>query len=404
MYLFFKALLSPLDFRSVRFDDSDRDVVDQQLAYTRALERACIGVYVADENSIFFIPYNTERADDLWHFFDTHSGAIRAYRPFGAAATDDTFKSNPSKYAFNGGIYSPHKRRIYLIPYNQVLSGEWYYIDLLTRRIDVVAGPPVVEVKAYCDAVYCPYSMRIYLVPYNQARESYWHYIDCRSGQVVAYNAISEALATQGAYQGGVYCPIRKRIYFVPYMQANKAHWHYVDCQNGVVVAYEHGLRLGNSSTSSISYEAYHGGVYSPSQRRIYLVPYRQARYAEWHYIDCESGRVVAYENVYSCDDLSVSAEAYRNGVFAPESNRIYLAPFKQAYREEWHYIDCNTGRVIAYQHGSYQVKTVFQKAIHVPKTKKVILLPNDACQYNMLSINSKTASVTQTLLQRWLA
>ena len=375
------------------------EIIDQHFEFTRVLERTCSGVYAIEENLIFLIPYNTDCTNQSWHFVDTLSGVIQVYDALFAT------KFNLSFYAFSGGIYSPLKRRIYLIPYNQVLSGEWYYINLLTRRIEAFSGPPVARQQAYSDAVYCPHSMRIYLVPYNQARESYWHYIDCRSDQVVAYNAISEALAvTQGAYQGGVYCPIRKRIYLVPYMQANQAHWHYVDCQTGRVVAYEHSLRLDFYSDSSIVYAAYHGGVYSPRQQRIYLVPYRQAPFAEWHYIDCESGRVVAYKNVHACGNVFVSIEAYRNGVFAPESNRVYLAPHRQAHRQEWHFIDCTTGRVVAYRHGSYQVKTVFEKAIHVPRTQKIILLPNEASQYNMLSINTKTASVTQTRLQSWLA
>src|SRR5690242_6515210 len=35
---------------------------------------------------------------------------------------------------------------------------------------------------------------------------------------------------------------------------------------------------------------AYSGAVFSPTQNRIYLIPYAQANQTNWHYIDCESG------------------------------------------------------------------------------------------------------------------
>ena len=84
--------------------------------------------------------------------------------------------------------------------------------------------------------------------------------------------------ATNGAYDGGVYSPTQNRIYLVPFAQASKATWHYVDCSTGNVVEYTHGV-------TAIQY-AYLGGVYSPTQNRIYLVPFDQAPKATWHYLD----------------------------------------------------------------------------------------------------------------------
>jgi hypothetical protein len=80
-----------------------------------------------------------------------------------------------------------------------------------------------------------------------------------------------------GAYVGGVYSPTQNRIYLVPHGQADETNWDYIDCATGVVTAYAHGITAVNG--------AYVGGVYSPTQNRIYLVPHGQAPVANWHYI-----------------------------------------------------------------------------------------------------------------------
>lgn len=43
------------------------------------------------------------------------------------------------------------------------------------------------------------------------------------------------------------------------------------------VATYNHGVTAVNN--------AYQGGVYSPTQNRIYLVPYAQASQTKWHFI-----------------------------------------------------------------------------------------------------------------------
>ena len=94
-------------------------------------------------------------------------------------------------------------------------------------------------------------------------------------GSVVAYT--HGATAVVNAYIGGVYSPTQNRIYFVPLAQSNQSVWHYLDCATGSVVAYTHG------ATAVVN--AYVGGVYSPTQNRIYFVPYAQANQSVWHYI-----------------------------------------------------------------------------------------------------------------------
>ena len=83
--------------------------------------------------------------------------------------------------------------------------------------------------------------------------------------------------AVVNGYIGGVFSPGQNRIYLVPFGQANQANWHYIDCATGAVVAYTHGVTAVSDS--------YIGGVFSPGQNRIYLVPLSQASQANWHYI-----------------------------------------------------------------------------------------------------------------------
>jgi hypothetical protein len=63
----------------------------------------------------------------------------------------------------------------------------------------------------------------------------------------------------------------------MPYEQTPQTNWHYIDCADGTVHAYAHGV--------AAEYGTYYGGVYSPTQNRIYLVPFGQANETNWHYI-----------------------------------------------------------------------------------------------------------------------
>jgi hypothetical protein len=137
-----------------------------------------------------------------------------------------------------------------------------------------------------------------------------------------------------GGYSGGVYSPTQNRIYFVPATQANQTTWHYINCNNGSVVGY---------TAPPISSGAYNGGVYSPTQNRIYLAPFAQSTSSTWHYIDCNTGSVVPYTGVI------LGTMAYNGGVYSPIQNRIYFIPFNQSTSTTWHYIDCNTGTVVGY-------------------------------------------------------
>jgi hypothetical protein len=103
--------------------------------------------------------------------------------------------------------------------------------------------------------------------------------VDCDSGNVTEYIHALTTLPVNLAYNGGVYSPTNKRIYFVPDYQADEAGYHYVD--SGNIIEYIH------ASTTLPVNTAYVGGAYSPTNNRIYFVPRAQADEAgnNWVYV-----------------------------------------------------------------------------------------------------------------------
>ena len=150
---------------------------------------------------------------------------------------------------------------------------------------------------------------------------------------VIAYT--HGATAVQFGYNGGVYSPIQNRIYLMPSAQSNQTNWHYINCDTGAVVAYAHG--------ATVLQFGYNGGVYSPTQNRIYLVPYSQANQASWHYINCESGAVVAYTH-----GATVLQYGYNGGIYLPTQSRIYMVPDAQSNQASWHYIQDLSNRPVS--------------------------------------------------------
>jgi hypothetical protein len=87
---------------------------------------------------------------------------------------------------------------------------------------------------------------------------------------------------------GGIYFPTQNRIYLVPSDQAKETteNFHFIDAATGSVVEYHHSLTQLPANTG------FTGAALSPSQNRVYLMPYKQAPVTgnNWHYITDESG------------------------------------------------------------------------------------------------------------------
>ena len=69
----------------------------------------------------------------------------------------------------------------------------------------------------------------------------------------------------------------------------SQTDWHYIDCDNGNVITYAHGITAVSG--------AYDGGTFAPSIGKIYMAPYVQATDATWHYFDVRSQGTIALTN-----------------------------------------------------------------------------------------------------------
>ena len=311
------------------------------------------GVYSPAQNRIYFIPL-LQAPLATWHYLDCSTGAVVAYtHGFGTTL--------PSQ-AFSGGTYSPTQNRIYFTPYAISTSPNWYYIDCNTGAVVAYAHGASVSANGYLGGTYSPKQNRIYFVPYGQASTSAtWHYLDCNTGLVVGYSA----LVINSSYYGGVYSPTQNRIYFVPFGIGPTANWQYINCDTGAVVTYAHGFG------TTIPSQAYTGGVYSPTQNRIYFIPRNARIITSWHYVDCDTGAIVAYAYGVSIPDT------YGGGCYSPLSNRIYMCPIGISSYATWHYIDCNTGAVVPYEHGVTAVVNAYAgNAVYSPTQNRMYFTP----------------------------
>lgn len=284
------------------------------------------GVYDPTNQRIWLVPGGqADPGNSDWHYIDCYTGTVVAYA-HGVTTVDN---------AYIGGVYSPLQNRIYFIPRYQGPQTNWHYIDCALGTVVAYAHGATVSANGYFGGAYSPTQNRIYMAPYGQGNPANddWHYIDCDDGTVHAYTHGVTTVAS--AYIGATYSPTQNRIYFIPRYQSAQDDWHYIDCDDGTVHAYTHGATVGST--------AYSGGEYSPTQNRIYLIPYSQADDTLWHYIDCADGTVVSFE------PGGTIVGTYQAGQYCPTENRIYLAPRSQYSQAIWHYIDCNDGTLVAY-------------------------------------------------------
>jgi hypothetical protein len=366
-----ERLLRVAPIPSLRLDDFDQM---ELLRYLRPIQRAArkvsfgVGSYTHGATAsnfaydggvldpiggrIYLVP-NAQANQANWHYINIETGAVVAYAN-GAGL---------GNVGYRGGVYSPTQNRIYFVPCgNMNAEANWQYIDCSTQAVQSYAHGATVVVNSYVGGAYLPSLNRIYMSPFSQAPEANWHYIDCDDGSVVAYDP--GVVGTNMGYRGAVWAPTLNRIYFVPYSESG--NWVYVD-ESGNIVEYTH---------VSIPGSAYVGGVYSPTQNRIYFIPFGQSDQSEWHYIDCDDdGSVVAYEHGFG---TSIADFGYAGGAYDPVLNRIWMAPAGQSAQSEWHYIDCDDGSVVAYEHGVVVGVNSYAGVTFDPTTGRQYLVPAD--------------------------
>lgn len=337
-------------------------------SYVEPVNNAYVGGVFDDYNGrIYFTPYE-QSAESKWQYIDSYDGYTVAY------------KNNVSldKRAYINGTYDPINNRIFFCPFEQSNKPVWHFVACDGYKDDYSYGDIVpylnnivVENKGYSDLVYEDINDRIYMIPYNQAIKSDFHYIDCYGDYIDEYgdyideyectnvklvsydNNFSNEMDSE-AYYGGIYDSENKRIYFIPYKQSSKEKWHYINCDAnddydaGEMVSYKH-------KTNIYDDYAYAGGVFDPINKRIYFIPYCQATKEIWHYINCDInsddydiGEIVSYK--HNSDNLL--NYAYVGGSYCPTNNRIFFVPYGQTKSDTWHGIDCSKNTVFSYKHG----------------------------------------------------
>lgn len=349
------------------------------------------GVYVPTQNRIYFMPAAICN-QATWHYVDCNTGTIVAYTHGGGT----TLASN----AYIGGVYDPVFDRIMLCPYVQATSTTWHYIDVSTVTPNLVSYTGLNLGSSQFAGVYDPLFKRVFLTPSGGTSETSWYYIDCSASTPVVRTYVRPNVGVSlGSYQGAVYSPIQKRVYFVPHSAAGivdpytQLSWYYVDCSTSTPVAVAYPAP-GNSIVNG-----YSGGVYSPLQNRIYFVPFAEADETYWHYIDCKTGDVVSYTN--NSGVVAVN-NGYLGGVYSPANNRIYFVPYSQSDQTYWHYIDCATGNVVAYKPGVTNTTTpapgAYIGGVLSPLQNRIYLSPmaqaTSSTWHYILNLSTQTSDV----------
>jgi len=246
---------------------------------------------------------------------------------------------------YSGGAYDPDDDRIIMAPMGLAnhAGGTWHYIDCRTDTIvEYSHGDALGDISAtaYNGAVYCPTQRRVYFMPWFQGQKADLHFWDCTSKEIKTYTKLASMITACG---GGVYSPTQDRIYIIPGNQSGQPNWHYIDCtdhtdQNtAVMVQYAHGVSAPTGG--------YIGGCYDATNNRIYMAPDESSGEATWHYIDCSDGSVVPYTH----GKTDLVDDGYQGAVYDPYNDRIYFVPFNQAREDFWHYVDCATGDIVSY-------------------------------------------------------
>jgi hypothetical protein len=300
------------------------------------------GVYAPSQNRIYIVP-RVKSSENEWFYVDCNTGKIVGYTYTVVASI---------LVQYNGGVYSPTENRIYLVP-NQFanIESKWHYIDCSNDNeenvVEYTHGATVTD-YAYNGGVYSPTENRIYFIPAFISGSGTWHYVDCNTGAIVGYNHAFGATLSENVFKGGCYSPTENKIYLIPHAESDETKWHYIDCSGvtdvNLIVEYSHSL-----GTLPVN-NAYEGGVYSPTQNRIYMVPLGQADQDNWHYIDCNDGSINEYPNTSGI--TSDSLENYSYGIYSPVDNNIYFCPNNSYNVSVWHYINCDDGTIGSYTHG----------------------------------------------------
>lgn len=310
----------------------------------------------------------SEALDAAYQMSDKSEPVLSAYIPGVTAANG---------YAYWGGVYSPKQDKLWFIPHQNSISATWHYLDCRTQKVVAYAhGASGVGTSdaAYSGGSWDPYTDRIYMHPVAQT--STLHYVDCASGAVVAYKGFS-GMPARYSLGGGAYDPINQRIWLTPAVGSTGTHWPYIDTKNVSTGWYAHGA----TGLYACSLSMYQGAVYSPSSRKVFFIPSWQVRSSLYHYVDCDTLKVCSYTSDAGANTIGSTGPSFSGGVYDSFHDRVYLMPFNA--KGKYLYIDCRTNRVVHYDGVSGLVNSEHSHGgCYSPLTRRIYLSYRSAPAY----------------------
>jgi hypothetical protein len=136
---------------------------------------------------------------------------------------------------------------------------------------------------------------------------------DIADSSAIMKNAAQTVYSYGASYNGGVYSPMQNRIYLVPSENVVDPSWQYIDCETGNVLTYEHGLSSPNPCAA---------GAYSPAENVIYFGrSIDQSTPASVIYVNCSTG-------VFSTLSNSLLTSGNLGVIYSSTQHSTFLVPF----------------------------------------------------------------------------
>lgn len=262
-------------------------------------------------------------------------------------------------FAFAGLGYDPNSNTIVFGLDNQVNTGGTYFSYNLNRNISESISYPGAtgDYKWFRKPCLDPVNGIFFFSP-GYATNVYYFTISNRT-----MNAIGPVPNTTSGgaeyFASSVYSPTNRRIYLIPFGYSNRNTWYYINCDNRTLVSYS------NGNLNLVQY-AFFGGVYSPTENRIYLIPYNITS-STWYFINCTTGNVEGFTG-----PSSGLSSRYYGGIFIPTENKIFLVPSNQSNQTTWHYIDCSNGSVVGYSAPFSSISDKYTGALFDPDRNRL--------------------------------
>lgn len=227
------------------------------------------------------------------------------------------------------GIFYPKVPKQDFTDFN--LDNLVYYLNNLrhnngTQTLNnVITAAPVSQANGYSGAIYLPLADQAVLVPYSQNNQAFIEMIigqdGVNPGRVIQ---VSHTPGNNQGYIGGAYCPINQRGYYIPFAQSDQTSWQYMQDSSNIADVVEASYNPG----TVLSAFSYAGGVYEPTNNRIYMAPYNAAPDVNWHYLNCATQLIAPYNPTVTNTTIAPASNRYAGSIYNSDNGLLYFVPF----------------------------------------------------------------------------